>query len=237
MRTALRKNTVLALAAVAALSLSLTACGGDDSASGATQTKGTKGSKSDGSSSTAGSSGSSGSSGTSGSTAADASGSTTADKSSSSGATGGSGSTNAGTTTAGTAMCKANDLDFVFEEQQQGTESAHLLITATNTGPKCVVKGIPIVTPGEMNGDVPHSGDDNAAQRIVLASGNKVYSAIVLDPTKQGGDSWDLVRLSMDTGSTDSDPQNLVTQKLKSSVTSGPDLAVTNWNTAKPYNF
>ncbi|WP_369234534.1 DUF4232 domain-containing protein [Streptomyces sp. R21] len=234
MRTALRKNTVLALAAVAALSLSLTACGGDDSASGATHTKSSKGTKSADSSSTAGSTGSSG---TSGSTSVDASGSTTADKSSSSGATGGSGSANAGTTTAGTAMCKANDLDFVFEELQQGTESAHLLITATNTGPKCVVKGIPIVTPGEMNGDVPHSGDDNAAQRIVLASGNKVYSAIVLDPTKQGGDSWDLVRLSMDTGSTDSAPQNLVTQKLKSSVTSGPDLAVTNWNTAKPYNF
>jgi hypothetical protein len=232
MRIALRKNTVLALAAAAALSLSLTACDGDSTKDGASGTKTTGTSSNAASGSTGAAAGDSG----------DANAATTTDQKAS-GAGGSTGSSGSGAsdgsadTAATTALCKANDLDFTFLERQQGTESAHLLITATTTGPACVLKGIPIVTPGEMNGTVPHSSDDTAAQRVVLSSGKKAYSAIVLDPTKQGGDSWDLVRIAMDTGDTESDSGNLVTQKLKNSVTSGPDLAVTNWNTAKPFDF
>ncbi|MEV5488081.1 DUF4232 domain-containing protein [Streptomyces bobili] len=229
MRIALRKNTVLALAAAAALSLSLTACNGDSTKDGATGTK-TTGT----SSNTA-----SGSTGAAAGDSADANAATTTDQKASGagGSTGSSGSGASDGSADTTALCKANDLDFAFLERQQGTESAHLLITATTTGAACVLKGIPIVTPGEMNGTVPHSSDDTAAQRVVLSSGKKAYSAIVLDPTKQGGDSWDLVRIAMDTGDTEPDSGNLVTQKLKNSVTSGPDLAVTNWNTAKPFDF
>ncbi|MFD0339741.1 DUF4232 domain-containing protein [Streptomyces sp. NPDC127117] len=191
MRTSIRRPAVLAATAVAALSLTLTACGGEDdskhngAAASVSAEQGTSGSNGGGSSSNGGV-GTTGSttagSGTSGSTTA-GSGTTTGSGTSASGATTGT-VVQAGVKKKATAKapaCTVNDVR-ISAAKQTGVPTTHITLTATNvSGHACTLLQYPLLGFGDLpqtSKDVPAVAKSKPGTPIVLNAGTPAYAAV-----------------------------------------------------------
>ncbi|MFB7993625.1 DUF4232 domain-containing protein [Streptomyces sp. NPDC056002] len=233
-----RSRTVLAVAALAALSLSLTACdsgeGTKDSGAAATDRTATD-SAGSGAENTGSDSGSgTGSSKASGGTDAAAAGAKQA-------GTGKNTAGGTGTTAKKTPECKVGYLDYSLKRENPEQQGDHLLITAVNrSATACTVQKFPVVTPGEANGDAPLAKDDRRpAQPIVVQPGGTVYSAIdVYQETKAEDDYFTSIRLSLVRNDSDESGESvkLVTPgEVEYASKRADGIEVLSWNTERPY--
>jgi predicted small secreted protein len=233
-----RSRTVLAVAALAALSLSLTACnsgeGTKDSGAASTDKAATdsagSGAENTGSDSGSGTGSGTGSSKASGGTDAAAAGA----KQTGTGTTGGTAAKKA-------PECKVGYLDYSLKRENPEQQGDHLLITAVNrSATACTVQKFPVVTPGEANGDAPLAKDDQQpAQPIVVRPGGTVYSAInVYQETKAEDDYFTSIRLSLVRNNSDdsSESVKLVTPgEVEYAGKRADGIEVLSWNTKRPY--
>ncbi|MFE4616605.1 DUF4232 domain-containing protein [Streptomyces sp. NPDC056747] len=200
MRTTMRthhKATVLAAAAITALSLGLTACGGDtdtgakDAGSAGSSQQAAAGSTDKGTADTAsGGSGSTGS-GTTGSTGTTGSGDTagTADQASVKGATAGgstskaggsTGSSTGGKTSAKAPACAHGDVKITAAKADE-VPTEHIVLTATNvSGSSCTLLQYPLIAFGDIQTakDVPAVAKSKPAAPIVLKPGSPAYANV-----------------------------------------------------------
>ncbi|MFE0648780.1 DUF4232 domain-containing protein [Streptomyces sp. NPDC059534] len=179
-----RKNTVLAAAAIAALSLGLTACGGDDGATGA---------KDAGSASASQTSGGTADSGTAaggagdqtaaknGSGSGSAGGSTaTSGGGSASGDSGSTGSTGGSKTSAKAPACAFGDVRITAKKADE-VPTEHIVLTATNTsGRSCTLLQYPLIAfgPVQTAKDVPAVAKSKPSAAIVLKAGEPAYANV-----------------------------------------------------------
>lgn len=160
-----RKNTVLAVAAVAVLSLGLTACGGDD--------KGTT--RDEGAATTSNSSASA-----SATTTEAAAASTSGGAASGGSATGGSGAKKAAASSGKTASCTAGDVR-VSAAKADETPTEHIVLTAVNkSGRACRLDGYPLIAFGEIQTakDIPAVAKSKPAAPVVLQPGAPAYANV-----------------------------------------------------------
>ncbi|MFD0027569.1 DUF4232 domain-containing protein [Streptomyces sp. NPDC127172] len=239
-----RSRTVLAVAALAALSLSLTACNSGEGTkdSGAASTdKAATDSAGSGADNTGSDSGSgSDSSKASGGTDAAAAGAKQTGTGTGKSTAGGTGTTG-GTAAKQTPECKVGYLDYSLKRENPEQQGDHLLITAVNrSATACTVRKFPVVTPGEANGDAPLAKDDQQpAQPIVVQPGGTVYSAInVYQETKAEDDYFTSIRLSLVRNNPDdsSESVKLVTPgEVEYAGKRADGIEVLSWNTKRPY--
>ncbi|MFF0437536.1 DUF4232 domain-containing protein [Streptomyces sp. NPDC004327] len=178
MRT-IRKNTVLAVAAVAVLSLGMTACqGGDD-----------KGGSRDEGAASAGAAATSGGQG--GQTTTEAAGSTTAGGTTGGSTTGGSttgggksttktSSKTGGKTSGATPSCTVKDVKITAAKADE-TPTEHIVLTATNTsGRTCRLDGYPLLAFGQIQTakDIPAVAKSKPASPVVLQAGSPAYANV-----------------------------------------------------------
>ncbi|MEV8590031.1 DUF4232 domain-containing protein [Streptomyces sp. NPDC051180] len=182
-----RKNTVLAAAAIAALSLGLTACGGDDASTGAKDAGSasaaqTTGGTADGGTTTGGTAdqttakGGSGSTG--GSTASSSSSSATGG--SSSGSTGSTGSSGGSKTDAKAPACAYGDVKITAKKADE-VPTEHIVLTATNTsGRSCTLLQYPLIAFGPIQTakDVPAVAKSKPSAPVVLKAGEPAYANV-----------------------------------------------------------
>lgn len=178
-----RKNTVLAVAAVAVLSLGMTACGGGDD-----KGRDEGAAASAGSSATAG-----GESGQGGQSTTEAAGATTATGGSGTGGSTTGGSTTGGGKTAaktasktgaktsGTApACTYKDVKITAAKADE-TPTEHIVLTATNTsGRTCRLYGYPLLAFGEIQTakDIPAVAKSKPASPVILEAGAPAYANV-----------------------------------------------------------
>lgn len=224
MRTNRIRATVLAAAATA-LALSLTACGSSDS--------GSDGAKAD-SGKSAGTTvdGSKGSQ-DSGEASAETSGGTVQADS----------GKDPGTGTNAQQPCKGDEMSYSVLHRFPAEEGEHLLITAVNSDTKpCWVTSYPSIMLGDTTNVLPHSSKDaeGGIAKVTVEPGGKVYSAVALftDGDKTNTSSQLSLALRDQTG--DSGPgydNEAFDGKGAPSEFTWDTAEVTNWNTAKPYDF
>ncbi|MGQ7754743.1 DUF4232 domain-containing protein (plasmid) [Streptomyces sp. WC2508] len=180
MRTSIRRPAVLAASAVAALSLTLTACGGED------------GSKDNGAAASV--SAEQGTSGSSGGGSSNGGVGTTGSTTTGSGTTG-STTTGSGTSTSGTVVqagakkkatakapaCTVNDVK-ISAAKQAGLPTTHITLTATNiSGHACTLLQYPLLGFGDLpqtSKDVPAVAKSKPGTPIVLNAGTPAYAAV-----------------------------------------------------------
>ncbi|MCX5106329.1 DUF4232 domain-containing protein (plasmid) [Streptomyces sp. NBC_00053] len=186
MRTSIRRPAVLAASAVAALSLTLTACGGEDgskdngAAASVSAEQGTSGSSGGGSSSNGG---------------VGTTGSTTTGSGTTSSTTTGSGTTGSGTSTSGTVVqagvkkkatakapaCTVDDVK-ISAAKQAGLPTTHITLTATNiSGHACTLLQYPLLGFGDLpqtSKNVPAVAKSKPGTPIVLNAGTPAYAAV-----------------------------------------------------------
>ncbi|MCX4965437.1 DUF4232 domain-containing protein [Streptomyces sp. NBC_00654] len=182
MRTSIRRPVVLAATAVAALSLSLTACGGEDGAKSDGAAKPPSASKAaDGGAGTSGS-------GTGGS---DTAGSTAGGTEKAGSGTAGSGESGSGGVAAQAGSkkkpgakapaCTADDVT-VSAAKQEGVPTTHITLTAKNvSGRACTLLKYPLLAFGDLpqtSKDVPPVAKSNPGVPIVLEAGAPAYAAV-----------------------------------------------------------
>ncbi|MER5495775.1 DUF4232 domain-containing protein [Streptomyces sp. NPDC002466] len=228
MRTS-RISTATLAVGTAALALSLTACGGSGSAVGGAASTRT------GTTTTVGGSAGAGN-------ARQVSG--TDDGKNVLASVSRSGSAGGGTVTSGGAvLCAGDEMAYSVLHRFPDQPGEHLLITARNAGSEpCWVTSSPSVVLGDGSDVLPHSTKDapGGSARITVRPGGKVYSAVALfadgpGPRTAAGLS---IALRDGTGHTgravEQDARD--GEGVPSSFTwSSAD--VTNWNTARPYDF
>ncbi|WP_225799366.1 DUF4232 domain-containing protein [Streptomyces sp. NK15101] len=185
-----RRNTVLA-AAIAALSLGLTACGGGDatgakdagsasssqSAAGAGD-NGTAGGGTADRTAAKGGSGSTGGSADGGSTAGGSTGSTGGAKAGST--TGGSTGSTGGESSATAPACAYGDIKVTAAKADE-VPTEHIVLTATNTsGRSCTLLEYPLIAFGPIQTakDVPAVAKSKPAAPIVLKAGAPAYANV-----------------------------------------------------------
>ncbi len=140
-------------------------------------------------------------------------------------------------------QCSGDEISYDVLHRFPKQLGEHLLVTAMNADSKpCWVTASPSVMLGDTVNVLPHSKKDapGGTARITLKPGAKVYSAVDLfaDGEKkrtstelslalrdQGGDTSPAVEL------------NAFTSKGAVSKFTWSSADVTNWNTAKPYDF
>ncbi|MFE0775644.1 DUF4232 domain-containing protein [Streptomyces sp. NPDC058861] len=187
-----RKNTVLAVAAVAALSLGLTACGGSDagakdagSASSAPQAAAGTGDGAapaeSGSGSTGGSTATSGGSTSGGSTSggSTAGGSTGGGKGTTA-STASTGSTTGGKASAKAPACAHGDVKVTVEKADE-VPTEHVVLTATNvSGRACTLLKHPLLAFGPIQTakDVPAVAKSRPAVPVVVNKGESAYANV-----------------------------------------------------------
>ncbi|MFD0292391.1 DUF4232 domain-containing protein [Streptomyces sp. NPDC127118] len=186
MRTSIRRPAVLTASAVAALSLTLTACGGEDgskdngAAASVSAEQGTSGSSGGGSNSNGG---------------VGTTGSTTTGSGTTGSTTTGSGTTGSGTSTSGTVVqtgvkkkatakapaCTVNDVK-ISAAKQAGLPTTHITLTATNiSGHACTLLQYPLLGFGDLpqtSKDVPAVAKSKPGTPIVLNAGTPAYAAV-----------------------------------------------------------
>ncbi|MEU7022722.1 DUF4232 domain-containing protein [Streptomyces sp. NPDC046203] len=183
------KNTVLAVAAVAALSLGLTACGGGDDkgrdeGAGAASVP----------ASASASAGAAAANGSQDSTATDTSGTTTeATTASTSGGSKSSGSGTGGSASSGkaaapaaakasgsTPSCTFKDVKVTAEKADE-VPTEHITLTAKNiSGHSCRLEGYPLLAFGQIQTakDIPAVAKSKPAAPVVLAAGAPAYANV-----------------------------------------------------------
>ncbi|MGW8361771.1 DUF4232 domain-containing protein [Streptomyces wedmorensis] len=181
-----RKNTVLAAAAIAALSLGLTACGGGDDATGAKDAGSAAASQPAGGSAAGGTADQTATKGGSGSGSAGGSAATSSSSGgSSSGSTGSTGSGSTGSTggskTSGAApACAYGDVKITAKKADE-VPTEHIVLTATNTsGSACTLLQYPLIAFGPIQTakDVPAVAKSKPAAPIVLKAGEPAYANV-----------------------------------------------------------
>ncbi|MER7177250.1 DUF4232 domain-containing protein [Streptomyces mesophilus] len=240
MRTKRIRTTVLTAAATAALALSLTACGGSDggkdtkadsgrSAGSTSGAEGAEGSgKADGQDTDSKSSGGSGTSGGSGSNGGSGSGDTTDQAA-------------AGSTAA--QPCKGDELSISVQHRFPAEEGEHLLITARNADSKpCWVTSYPSVMLGDTATVLGHSSKDPASgsAKVTVKPGGQVYSAVALFVDGETSNTSSELSIALRDQGGDTGPgheNGAVDDKGGESEFTWDSADVTNWNTAKPYDF
>ncbi|WP_314611795.1 DUF4232 domain-containing protein [Streptomyces stackebrandtii] len=191
------KSTVLAAAAITALSLGLTACGGDtdtgakDAGSASSSQQAAAGTTDKGTADTAsGGTGSTGS-GTTGSTGSTGSGDTagTADQASVKGATAGgstskaggsTGASTGGKTAATARACAHGDVKITAAKADE-VPTEHIVLTATNvSGSSCTLLQYPLIAFGDIQTakDVPAVAKSKPAAPVVLKPGSPAYANV-----------------------------------------------------------
>ncbi|MER5204522.1 DUF4232 domain-containing protein [Streptomyces sp. NPDC002825] len=184
-----RKHTVLAAAAIAALSLGLTACGGGDDATGAkdagsassapsTAGTGEGGAAAGGTADqTASKSGSGSTGGSTGSTASTGGSKTGSSTGSTAGSTTGSTS---GQSSAKAPACAYGDIKVTAAKADE-VPTEHIVLTATNTsGRSCTLLEYPLIAFGPIQTakDVPAVAKSKPAAPIVLKAGQPAYANV-----------------------------------------------------------
>ncbi|MFZ4299899.1 DUF4232 domain-containing protein [Streptomyces cinereoruber] len=187
-----RKNTVLAAAAVAALSLGLTACGGSDtgakdagSASSAPQAAADQNAAKSGATATTGGSTSGGSTSEGSTTGASTSGGTTAGGSTSGGkgttaSTASTGSATGAKASAKAPACAHGDVRITVEKADE-VPTEHVVLTATNvSGRACTLLEYPLLAFGPIQTakDVPAVAKSKPAVPIVLKNGEPAHANV-----------------------------------------------------------
>ncbi|MFE6103433.1 DUF4232 domain-containing protein [Streptomyces laurentii] len=178
------KNTVLAVAAVAALSMGLTACGGTDDKGrdeGAAAVSSSASASADAAAAPAGQA-----PGTTGTTGATTAGATTT---SGGAATGGKGAAQAaakpagatsGTTAGKTPSCTFKDMKVTMRKADE-VPTEHIELTATNTsGRACRLDGYPLLAFGQIQTakDIPPVAKSKPGAPVVLQSGTAAYANV-----------------------------------------------------------
>ncbi|MEU1224919.1 DUF4232 domain-containing protein [Streptomyces sp. NPDC005828] len=185
-----RKNTVLAAAAIAALSLGLTACGGGDdaagakdagSASSAQSTAGTGDGAATGGGTADQTAAKSGSGSTGGSTASGSTGSTGGGSKAGSTSGGGSkaGSTG-GKSSAAAPACAYGDIKVTAAKADE-VPTEHITLTATNvSGRSCTLLEYPLIAFGPIQTakDIPAVAKSKPGEPIVLKAGMPAYANV-----------------------------------------------------------
>lgn len=182
----MRINTsaVLAATAVAALSLGLTACGGDSD----TGAKGTGGQNSSQSAGTAGTAGSAGngtadqtaSKSGSGSTGATTAGSTTGGTGTSASTSGKATGGDSGKTSAGAVACSRGDIKVTAAKADE-VPTEHIVLTATNvSGRSCTLLEYPLLAfgPVQTAKDISAVAKSKPAAPVVLKPGAPAYANV-----------------------------------------------------------
>ncbi|AWN25011.1 DUF4232 domain-containing protein [Streptomyces sp. NEAU-S7GS2] len=236
MRTSRISTTVLA-ATAAALALTLTACGGSDSAAGAKAGTSRSGGTADDSKASDKTSETGGGKGT-GAQAITATG----HGASASGSQAGSGKViTVGSTD--TRQCHGDEISYSVLHRFPKQQGEHLLITARNADSKpCWVTSYPSVILGDTSNVLRLSPKDapGGNTRITLHPGGKVYSAVNLftDSTATHTSGTFSLALRDQTGDTGpATEQDTFDGKGVPSKFSWTSADVTNWNTTKPYDF
>ncbi|MGY4974294.1 DUF4232 domain-containing protein [Streptomyces nigrescens] len=242
MRTSRISTTVLA-ATAAALALTLTACGGSDSAAGAKSGTSRSGSTADDSkasdktSETGGGKGTGAQAITATGHGASASGSQAAH-----GSQAGSGKViTVGSTD--TRQCHGDEISYSVLHRFPKQQGEHLLITARNADSKpCWVTSYPSVILGDTSNVLRLSPKDapGGNTRITLQPGGKVYSAVNLFTDSAATHTSGTFSLALRDQTGDTGPateQDSFDGKGVPSKFSWTSADVTNWNTTKPYDF
>ncbi|MFF3602359.1 DUF4232 domain-containing protein [Streptomyces sp. NPDC002463] len=186
-----RKNTVLAAAAIAVLSLGLTACGGGDDAAGAKDagsagsaqsTAGTGDSAATGGGTADQAAAKSGSGSTGGSTAGGSTGSTGGGSKAGSTSGGGSkaGSTSGGKSSAAAPACAYGDIKVTAAKADE-VPTEHITLTATNvSGRSCTLLEYPLIAFGPIQTakDIPAVAKSKPGAPIVLKAGMPAYANV-----------------------------------------------------------
>ncbi|WP_432126155.1 DUF4232 domain-containing protein [Streptomyces sp. bgisy082] len=183
-----RRNTVLAAAAIAALSLGLTACGGSDtgakdagSASSAPQAAAGTTSAESGSGSAGGSTATSGGATAGGSTAGGSTGggSTGGGKGTTASAAS-TGSTTGGKTAVKAPACAHGDVEVTAEKADE-VPTEHIVLTATNvSGRACTLLKHPLLAFGPIQTakDIPAVAKSRPAAPVVVKNGESAYANV-----------------------------------------------------------
>ncbi|MFD0165466.1 DUF4232 domain-containing protein [Streptomyces decoyicus] len=245
-----RISTTALATATAALALTLTACGGSDSAGGAKADTSRSGSTANGSQTSDKTAGTKGTAGTgdgegTGSlraTTATGHGTSGSDSQAASGPQAASGKvTTVGSTD--TRQCRGDEISYSVLHRFPKQQGEHLLITARNADSKpCWVTSYPSVILGDTSNVLHHSPKDapGGNTRITIKPGGKVYSAVNLFTDgaathTSGSFSLALRDQTGDTGpATEHDAFDSKGVPSKFTWTSADVL---NWNTTKPYDF
>ncbi|MFB6834710.1 DUF4232 domain-containing protein [Streptomyces hydrogenans] len=179
-------RTALLVAAVAAASLGLTACGGDDGAKDAGSASQSAGAPA--ASATTGTTGTTGDTGTTGGTGASGDGTASAAPAAAKGSTGGTtGGTASGGTESGQGasdatapVCAHGDVKITAAKADE-VPTEHIVLTATNTsGRACRLLGHPLIAFGEIQTakDVPPVAKSKPAAPVVLNPGAPAYANV-----------------------------------------------------------
>lgn len=140
-------------------------------------------------------------------------------------------------------QCSGDELSYDVLHRFPKQQGEHLLVTAQNADSKpCWVTSYPSVMLGDTVNVLPHSKKDapGGATRITLRPGAKVYSAVNLfvDSKKTRTSTELSLALRDQTGDTGPASElNAFTSKGAVSKFTWSSADVTNWNTAKPYDF
>ncbi|MFB7342374.1 DUF4232 domain-containing protein [Streptomyces hydrogenans] len=189
LKAARTTRTALLVAAVAAASLGLTACGGDDGAKDAGSASQSAGAPAaSATTGTTGTTGETGTTGTTGGTGASGDASASAAPAAAKGSTGG---TTGGTTSGGTEsgqgasdatapVCAYGDVKITAAKADE-VPTEHIVLTATNTsGRACRLLGHPLIAFGEIQTakDVPPVAKSKPAAPVVLNPGAPAYANV-----------------------------------------------------------
>ncbi|MFI8290484.1 DUF4232 domain-containing protein [Streptomyces sp. NPDC085614] len=182
MRTFRHRTTVLAAAATAALTLTLTACGGEDG-TGAAKAAGTQDGGAPAASASATPGTAAGTSGTSGTGGSGTSGTGTSGTSGATGTSGGTGASKAAARpkVATTPACTPKDVT-LRADRQDGPPYTHIVLTAKNTsGRTCRLDGFPEIQFLESHREnVPAVAKSKPPTPVVLAAGDPAYALVRL---------------------------------------------------------
>ncbi|MER0245731.1 DUF4232 domain-containing protein [Streptomyces sp. HSW2009] len=146
-------------------------------------------------------------------------------------------------TTKSVRQCAGDEISYDVLHRFPKQLGEHLLVTAMNAdSTPCWVTGSPSVMLGDTIKVLPHSKKDapGGKSKIVLKPGAKVYSAVNLfaDGKKTRTSTELSLALRDQTGDTGPAVElNAFTSKGAVSKFTWSDADVTNWNTAKPYDF
>lgn len=178
MRTSIRRPAVLAATAVAALGLTLTACGGDDAKDKGAAAPASSSSKATGSGSGSGAKDTA----ADGTAAQDESGTGTAGAGTS-GSDPAAPAAQAGSkkkSGSGAPACTADDVK-ISAAKQGGVPTTHITLTATNvSGHACTLLQYPLIAFGEVQTakDVPAVAKSKPGTPVVLNAGAPAYAAV-----------------------------------------------------------
>ncbi|MDK0523582.1 DUF4232 domain-containing protein [Streptomyces sp. ML-6] len=155
-----------------------------------------------------------------------------------------SGSAGGGTvTSAGAVPCTGDEMAYSVLHRFPDQPGEHLLITARNAGSEpCWVTSSPSVVLGNGPEVLPHSTKDapGGSARITVRSGGKVYSAVALFADGPGPRTATGLSIALRDGTGHMGPaveQDARDGEGVPSEFTWTSADVTNWNTAKPYDF